>query len=49
VYFEESPQAEEPQDIMMRELPQFCMFHVPMEIFLFYKTRKEEIKRELFM
>jgi hypothetical protein len=26
VYFEESPPAEEPYDIMLRELPQFYMF-----------------------
>jgi hypothetical protein len=41
VYFEGSPAAEEPYGAMLVELPNFICSHVPMEIFLFYETRKK--------
>jgi hypothetical protein len=41
VYFEVSPAAEEPYGTMLRELPNFIRSHIPMEIFLFYETRKK--------
>jgi hypothetical protein len=41
VNFEGCPQAEEPQCLMPGVLPNFVCSHVPMEIFLFYKTGKK--------
>ncbi len=42
VYFEGSPHAEESYGIMPGELPNLICSHVPMEIFLFYKTEKKQ-------
>jgi hypothetical protein len=41
VYFDGSPAAEEPYGAMLGELPNSIRSHVPMEIFLFYETRKK--------
>jgi len=49
VYFERSPPTEEPQGVMLGELPNFIRSDVPTEIFPFYKMGEGNKKRDVYI